>query len=274
MNNQSNTGRYSIGQKLVTVSVRVQRPGFEGEASRLSWNTSLPSYLDYTVHGITVHSVVFRVLEVIEHHRVSGDWDDEVKYDGYILRDVVDGLLWTNQYPHASYGQVSDAADRIFMIHENGMSEKEIENFVVKCPYQTRLFSDLVDSYTPTKEDRQRMIDAINKGDKRTTTASMSYIDNTLAKIVRDFKKALGSKYELYDEVWYRSRDVRTNQPYALTRKSVREIGSVGFEGDRINTTPGNIRFDRYPSLKTPKPASLVNAQDVYKEFPTTTGSV
>lgn len=58
----------------------------------------------------------------IEHHRVPGEWDDVVQYDGFVFEETDDcvmpghpyvaGRLWHNQYPRASYGQLDDSNDR------------------------------------------------------------------------------------------------------------------------------------------------------------------
>lgn len=58
----------------------------------------------------------FHVLKLTcaEHHMVPWDQDpkEEKKYDGYVFKDD-EGTSWHNQYPRASYGQITDAADWI-----------------------------------------------------------------------------------------------------------------------------------------------------------------
>jgi len=57
--------------------------------------------------------VKFKKLLCKEHHRVPGDWDDEIKYDGFIFSETVDGKeeIYHNQYPRASYGQLDDSGN-------------------------------------------------------------------------------------------------------------------------------------------------------------------
>ncbi len=61
-------------------------------------------------------------LTVKEHHKVRWDYDEdnaEPKYDGFLLEDEK-GRRWSNQYPTASYEQLSDSADRQFQIYTEG----------------------------------------------------------------------------------------------------------------------------------------------------------
>ena len=56
-----------------------------------------------------------KLLTVVEHHKVA--WDqyptEEKKHDGFLLKDE-NGIVFANQYPRASYGQISDRSDRLF----------------------------------------------------------------------------------------------------------------------------------------------------------------
>lgn len=63
--------------------------------------------------------VSFKKLTCKEHHRVPGDWDDEIKYDGFIFSETKDGKeeLYNNQYPRASYGQLDDSANWMIIDH-------------------------------------------------------------------------------------------------------------------------------------------------------------
>lgn len=51
-------------------------------------------------------------LTCIEHHKVPSCHDpmDELVHDGFVLTDA-ENNRWNNQYPRASYGQLSTAAD-------------------------------------------------------------------------------------------------------------------------------------------------------------------
>lgn len=60
----------------------------------------------------------FKRLLCLEHHKVPEEFDpkQEPKYDGFrfVCPQEIEGVTyWDNQYPTASYGQMSDTADRI-----------------------------------------------------------------------------------------------------------------------------------------------------------------
>lgn len=83
--------------------------------------------------------IFFKQLTVTEHQKVPSEWDDknaEPTYDGFILKDS-EGKEWHNQYPFASYGQLSDAADGAYT-----------------CPEVFRRVMDARDSGTPDSENK------------------------------------------------------------------------------------------------------------------------
>ncbi len=62
----------------------------------------------------TLNAILLINLDCVEHHRVPGEWDDEIQYDGFIFaRTLEDGTVerWVNQYPKAAYSQTSTEAD-------------------------------------------------------------------------------------------------------------------------------------------------------------------
>lgn len=91
-----------------------------------------------------IERIEFEHLTVTEHHRVRNEWapkDAEPDCDGFILKSSKDEI-WHNQYPYASYGQTSDAADRMFDRH---LEEGEFVQWYDKnknVPCQYRLLSD------------------------------------------------------------------------------------------------------------------------------------
>lgn len=97
------TGRYSIGETLYGVAFTYEDKPFASISHPMIWDNRMPKAFS------------FIQLEVKEHYKVAWDQDPRggKKYDGYKLSSV-DGLPFTNQYPHASYGQVTDTADRVF----------------------------------------------------------------------------------------------------------------------------------------------------------------
>ncbi|QVD49238.1 hypothetical protein LUCX_168 [Xanthomonas phage vB_XciM_LucasX] len=58
----------------------------------------------------TLNEMIILEAACIEHHRVAGEWDDEIQYDGFIFQDT-QGQRWHNQYPRAAYGQLDDSND-------------------------------------------------------------------------------------------------------------------------------------------------------------------
>lgn len=63
------------------------------------------------------------LLTCEQHHRVPGQWDNEIKYDGFIFKDE-EGRQWNNQYPQAVYGQISTDRDQMVSLAD---SDREVE---------------------------------------------------------------------------------------------------------------------------------------------------
>lgn len=93
--------RYQVGEKLIVVSFQYQD---DTGISRFS--------MPYSFHEKGIEKIWMKELEVKEHHKVSWEYDSEDKKnnDGYILVDG-ENEIYHNQYPKASYGQVSNEAD-------------------------------------------------------------------------------------------------------------------------------------------------------------------
>lgn len=100
--------RYEEGQKIWTVFFH----NVEGFL--------YPSYSQFMpFDGKPYPEIVFRELTVTEHHKVRSEWentDTPPACDGFLLKDS-DGRIWHNQYPFASYGQISDSCDGLFRLH-------------------------------------------------------------------------------------------------------------------------------------------------------------
>lgn len=98
-------------------------------------------------NDIEPDDINFIKLEVTEHHKVPNVYDAEKKLecDGYLLKDEA-GRVFANQYPLASYGQVSDEGNRRFGVHitEKGMLDKlQAEN--PKVIFEGHLLSDVLE---------------------------------------------------------------------------------------------------------------------------------
>jgi hypothetical protein len=88
--------RYNVGQVVLFVLVDFEQTVPRFGCSYYPWED--------TLKGIELLKLTCQ-----EHHRVSGSWDDEKKYDGFIFTDGVNN--YNNQYPRASYGQLDTSND-------------------------------------------------------------------------------------------------------------------------------------------------------------------
>lgn len=115
-------------------------------------------------------------LTVTEHHKV------EVKYfenqgktaDGYVLIDF-ENKVYHNQYPTASYGQTSDAGDRMFYIDTSNRNLKEVlqENKIIR-------YALLEEQYGFIKEKIQQLMSEC--GDFVRYSKMIQEIDEVLLK--------------------------------------------------------------------------------------------
>jgi hypothetical protein len=97
------TCRFSVGQKLVVLNYV------------LNGRTSMFSNPVYRPWSDKLDEIKISTLTVDSQHDVPSSFDPSgpKDYVGFLLKDTA-GQIWSNQYPHASYGQVSDAADWLF----------------------------------------------------------------------------------------------------------------------------------------------------------------
>ena len=97
------TSRFAVGQKIVAMNYV------------LNGRRSMFSNPVYRPWADKLDSIELVTLTVASQHDVASSWDPKgaKEHSGFLLNDST-GQVWSNQYPHASYGQVSDAADWIF----------------------------------------------------------------------------------------------------------------------------------------------------------------
>lgn len=123
--------RYEIGQKIWTVFFHNLDAFF------------YPSYSQFMPwESATFPEIEFRELTVTEHHKVLNEWannTDVPDCDGYVLQDDT-GRIWHNQFPRASYGQMSDNCDGLFRL------------FLEK---QKPIFEEVLDFITAKRETRK-----------------------------------------------------------------------------------------------------------------------
>ena len=133
--------RYTIGEVLTTIQFKTNN---KKEGSHFGiYTTGKPHMLKVD------ENVQFEIIQltVTEHHKVPSEWDTENKLDcdGFKLVDSKN-LIWHNQYPRASYGQISDSSDREFNRRDQ-LEEEEKQNLLLpQYPHCTCLVTDFLKS--------------------------------------------------------------------------------------------------------------------------------
>lgn len=97
----TNSLRFNVGQSYLFIYIDFTQnsPRFGG--------TYVP-WLD------TLNKIEVVELKCAEHHKVRYEFDEadaKKKYDGFIFANA-EGVVYHNQYPVASYGQLDDSGDR------------------------------------------------------------------------------------------------------------------------------------------------------------------
>lgn len=94
--------RYSVGEKVVIMFYVIEDRRPFSNSLFIPWKDRLKE-------------IWLKTLTVTEHHKVAWDQDPSGKkeYDGFILVDD-QGHAWSNQYPCASYGQITTQTDYYF----------------------------------------------------------------------------------------------------------------------------------------------------------------
>jgi hypothetical protein len=140
--------RFNVGDVVAAIGYSIQYPnGNKSEGGAYSkfipWSDKL------------------LMLDVIKltctgHHKVPGDYDDVIQYDGFIFT-TDDGKIYTNQIPRASYGQLSDASDNIInrqlLDSEYQFSSKVIYTYFGARRYLQELLKGV---HEVMKEDKER----------------------------------------------------------------------------------------------------------------------
>lgn len=180
--------RFNIGQKILAVTFIY--PG------RNFFTVPVPFLYD----NVRPAKIIFKVLEVKEHHKVfySDDPEKNKKYDGYRLTDV-DGVVWNNQYPTAHYGQLDDRCDRLFELDMENMSRDEIRTAI-----------DNEENVPTQYELLEQQLDRIHRGLKKVNEETELYhnlqwlwneIENEAKKQFPNFKIELISEFEDHPDI-------------------------------------------------------------------------
>lgn len=140
----------------------------------------------------------FTKLMVTEHHKVYDTYDEKrekpPECDGYILTDT-EGRLWSNQYPTASYGQMSDEGNRRF--HRHSTTKEGEEALVAELRkergsfYECHLLSAVLEKIMKGIKDLSEMSDdKIAEGQKEAVVRKLGLLKQLQEQIVAQFKEA------------------------------------------------------------------------------------
>lgn len=120
--------RFSVNQKLPVILLERAPKHAEDVTCNLLFMPYSP------LDEAEAPSIKVTSLTVLSEHKVPWEFGDgdETPHVGYILEDD-SGSTWHNQYPAASYGQLSDTADGLFDLALNSMDE--VQQFLQDNPY-------------------------------------------------------------------------------------------------------------------------------------------
>lgn len=141
--------RFELNQKYPFVCVKFETP------ARKSLDGMASACFEPYRHKLL--GIEVKMLTCVEHHKVPNYWDEsnppKLDCDGFIFLDDETGIRWSNQYPRASYGQVSDAADRLVMrMFPDGTNYKELpEDMVLEMELATHRVERLANSIYDTQ---------------------------------------------------------------------------------------------------------------------------
>lgn len=106
--------RYEKGQRVWLVSFIKSNINNGQNVASCVWRMPHPD-----LHKI--NDILFKEIEIKEHHNVSDIYSTEKKYDGFIAKDE-NGVQFNNQYPNAEYGILNTDKDYVFN-YEKGSVE-------------------------------------------------------------------------------------------------------------------------------------------------------
>jgi hypothetical protein len=201
--------RFQVGS--IIPFIRVHFNYANGNDALMS-NTYLP--WDNTLKGIHIFW-----LKCTEHHKVRNEWDREdaePKHDGFIFKSQIvgDDRVWHNQYPYASYGQLSDAADWSVTrdvskeeLDEKGLDGISIDYSLTHLPHyleellhgewELRNKHDQVDFADQLKEHYDRVVDMIEKIDGKLTGKKVMSSPHTFKTLDSDEVHSLPGRFRV-----------------------------------------------------------------------------
>lgn len=160
--------RFELNQQVLFINVDYEATSPRFGALYHPWEDKL--------NAVTIGS-----FTCVEHHKVPGEWDDEVKYDGYVFHDK-DGKRWNNQYPRASYGQLDDSNNwRIWPTEE---SDRQPD----KLYYMTTLDSYLENVLRGVRDMKKRL-DNVNEGKPDRHGDSPEWLQKVIDSLLNHYKE-------------------------------------------------------------------------------------
>lgn len=204
---QVKPGRYSVGQQVVGVAAIVAYPGFHPAAAHKMNLIRIPSLGLLRKNGIKVTDFVFKVLTVSEHRRVPVVHDKKRKLtcDGYILRAQDDKRadgVWHNQYPFASYEQLSDIGDSIFTFNPKAATSEEINKLFSdwKNPCQLIAAEYMLEGITMPKHEAEKILKDLNSEHPSYNCNAVAYSQQLYSQFIKAFDRDVGDHFKIIDE--------------------------------------------------------------------------
>lgn len=204
---QVKTGRYSVGQQVVGVAAIAAFPGRDGSPAYKRSFINIPSLWQLQENGIKVTDFLFKVLTVSEHHRVPSEYGDknELTCDGYILRSTDSNgteRTWHNQFPYASYGQLSDAGDAIFTLDSEEATSEEIDKLLDdwKNPWQFIAVERMVEGISMPKHEAQKILEDLNSENPFYSRGSVAHTQDLCFQFIKAFERDVGDRFKIIDK--------------------------------------------------------------------------
>ena len=188
-----NNTRYTIGQEIIVV-------GFNYGPGKEVWFNHRPFAFAGTDYPLSIE--LFK-LKVIEHHKVAWNVDPngERRYDGFIL-STEEGDVWHNQYPVASYGQVSDIANRRFTINYAQMApspeltEEQITERCEKLPFVTvETLEGFISDFYRAVWFAQKEIHDADQNVRNRANLIIKFFDDLIGEFFKKYKQKVVISY-------------------------------------------------------------------------------
>jgi len=213
--------RYEVNQELFVIhfdyaSLRNQESKFQAADFMLPFlwgNKEIPAEVD------------LEMLTVTDHFLTAWDQDpdQEKKYDGYLLLDSK-GEIFANQYPLASYGQISDTGDRRFNYY---VTEGEDHGAIFKAfdmgekkVYEYHLLADVIRNMTEGLNNAKEKLSDIHLNEfTHEDAAFYTELRDNLTIVLEMIEKAFKEKYPEWSyEIKKKNISGNPDRPFYIER--------------------------------------------------------